>query len=392
MTVDVTVQSAQPEFAVAPTPGPGPAHPFQEVLAGVGPADLTPVADAVDYQWNLDGKPVKDFSGWGASYSPDPADVGKQLTVTVTARKAGYRVGRRTSAPGRDHLDDGPQTPVVSGLTAGTDAYTYEGYWGAGTTFTYRWFADGVQFGSDWIVIIPDSAIGKRLTVEVTGTRNGEQQTRTSPASDPVAGKVLTSASPVVTGAAYVGETLTGSTGTWTAGSLHVQVARRARRQRRHRTTYALTGSDVGKTITFEVSGTRSGYTPVTRTSVGKGPVAYRQLTTAAPSLTGTPEVGRTLTVTAGTWTTGTTFGYRWLADGSAISGATGTSYVLTSADVGRTVTVEVTGTKTNSPPRPARPRLGPVVAVAWAPKTPTFPAPRVGKLLTVAPATGAPA
>ena len=66
-----------------------------------------------------------------------------------------------------------------------------------------------------------------------------------------------------------------------------------------------------------------------------------------APRIDGTPETGRTLTAD----TTGITdadgledavFQYRWLADGAEITGATGSTYTLTSDDEGRAITVRV--------------------------------------------------
>lgn len=66
-----------------------------------------------------------------------------------------------------------------------------------------------------------------------------------------------------------------------------------------------------------------------------------------APQVAGTAVVGRTLTAKAGTWNTkGLTFGYQWLRDGKAISGATGSSLKLTAKDVGRRVSVRVTASK----------------------------------------------
>ncbi|WP_242086152.1 hypothetical protein [Microbacterium lacticum] len=49
----------------------------------------------------------------------------------------------------------------------------------------------------------------------------------------------------------------------------------------------------------------------------------------------------------AGTWTAGTTFTYQWLSDGKAISKATKSTYKLTTADAGKKITVKVTGRET---------------------------------------------
>ena len=71
---------------------------------------------------------------------------------------------------------------------------------------------------------------------------------------------------------------------------------------------------------------------------------------TGAPTISGTAQVGEDLTAS----TSGISdadgldnvdFAYQWLAGGSDISGATGSSYVLTSAEQGQTVQVRVTFT-----------------------------------------------
>ncbi|MFT3944992.1 MAG: hypothetical protein QM705_14370 [Ancrocorticia sp.] len=64
------------------------------------------------------------------------------------------------------------------------------------------------------------------------------------------------------------------------------------------------------------------------------------------PTINGTAQVGETLTVLPGDWINGTSLTYQWLRDGSVISGATKTSYTLTNADVGKRISVTVTGSK----------------------------------------------
>jgi hypothetical protein len=70
-------------------------------------------------------------------------------------------------------------------------------------------------------------------------------------------------------------------------------------------------------------------------------------LSASTPTISGTARVGHTLTAHPGTWTTGTSFTYRWYASGSRISGATHQTLVLTSHQKGKKIKVEVTGTKT---------------------------------------------
>lgn len=72
---------------------------------------------------------------------------------------------------------------------------------------------------------------------------------------------------------------------------------------------------------------------------------------TTAPTITGTPRVGETLTAQNGTWSNSpTAFQYQWQrcnAAGAAcanVAGAVQKTYLLTSADSGRTMRVRVTG------------------------------------------------
>ena len=71
---------------------------------------------------------------------------------------------------------------------------------------------------------------------------------------------------------------------------------------------------------------------------------------TGAPAITGTAQVGGTLTAdTSGIadedGLTNVSFTYQWLADGSEISGATSSTYTLTDSDEGRAIMVEVSFT-----------------------------------------------
>lgn len=58
---------------------------------------------------------------------------------------------------------------------------------------------------------------------------------------------------------------------------------------------------------------------------------------------------GQYLTVFPGYWGQGVTFSYKWYSNGVLIRGATSDKYLLTQADVGRTLRVEVTGSKSES-------------------------------------------
>lgn len=90
---------------------------------------------------------------------------------------------------------------------------------------------------------------------------------------------------------------------------------------------------------------------------------AYAPVNTVAPVLSGTASVGQTLSVTTGTWT-GTptpTYTYVWKADTTVISGATASTYVLTSGETGKTITVVVTATNEQAAVNATSNALGPV-------------------------------
>lgn len=83
-----------------------------------------------------------------------------------------------------------------------------------------------------------------------------------------------------------------------------------------------------------------------------RGKTAYRRaaaagangpVNSAAPMISGTTTVGQTLTASAGTWSNSPTLSYQWRRDGSAIAGATGSTYDLVAADQGATISVTET-------------------------------------------------
>lgn len=80
---------------------------------------------------------------------------------------------------------------------------------------------------------------------------------------------------------------------------------------------------------------------------LGGGGGAIAPVNTVAPVISGTLNVGQTLSVTDGTWT-GTApivYTYQWKRAGVNIALATNSTYLLVSADKGTSITCEVTAT-----------------------------------------------
>ena len=96
---------------------------------------------------------------------------------------------------------------------------------------------------------------------------------------------------------------------------------------------------------------------------------------TSAPTVTGTARVGETLTAdTSGIadadGLTNATFTYQWVAGGSDISGATGSTYTLTASDQGQTVQVRVSFTDDAGNEETLTSEVTAAVAAAPAPLT----------------------
>ncbi|PVZ54249.1 hypothetical protein C9424_15745, partial [Arthrobacter sp. H-02-3] len=116
---------------------------------------------------------------------------------------------------------------------------------------------------------------------------------------------------------------------------------------------------------------------------------------TPVPGISGTPQVGRTLTAVTGTWSpTPDVLGYQWFRSGTAITGATGKTYTLVAADLGKTITLKVTGSKAGYP---SATRTS-AATTAVTPGTLTAPVPtisgtaKVGSTLTAVPGIWGPA
>jgi len=266
----------------------------------------------------------------------------------------------------------GPQftsvsAPKISGtaqvektLTATTSA------WVPAPALAHQWYrveSDGTSSaitgatGTSYTLTAADR--GRKIKVRVVGTLAGYPTvTKYSALTATVAyGVFATTPTPTVTGTAQVEKTLTATPGTWSPdATLKYQWYRVASDGTSTSITgatsssYTLTSSDRGKKVKVRVSGYRSGYTTVRKYSALTSTVAYGVFTaTPTPTVTGTAQVGQKLTAAPGSWSPAATFKYQWYrvaSDGTStsITGATSSSYTLTSSDRGKKVKVRVSG------------------------------------------------
>ncbi|MFT4231526.1 MAG: hypothetical protein QM606_01940 [Leucobacter sp.] len=332
------------------------------IVGGAAKVGIEAKAEAVwaetgvdlSYQWLLDGAAIPNADG--ASYTPQPGDRERLLSVAVTASKPGYRSESSESAGVQvvdGELIAGAAT--LSGTAAvGMTLQARSGAWAPdGVALSYRWYRDGAVISgataSKYTLTVADR--GKRISVAITGTLFGYSTASTmSAATRAVAVGSLGSASPKISGSAVVGSTLKASAGSWKpAGVKHSYQWKRGGKAIVGATgaSYRLRAADGGKKITVTVTGSLAGYQTTSRTSAASSAVLKKLSASPKPKITGTAKVGSTLTAQAGSWKPQPVkLSYRWYRDGKAITGAAKSSYRLQAADGGAKITLRVTGSK----------------------------------------------
>ena len=116
--------------------------------------------------------------------------------------------------------------------------------------------------------------------------------------------------------------------------------------------SYTLTSSEQGKTIQVQVTFTDDADNQEILTSEATVAVAAKPNTapTGLPTINGTPQVDQTLTADTSNIAdedglTNVSYEYQWIAGGTDIDGANGSSYTLTASEQGQTIQVRVTFT-----------------------------------------------
>ena len=361
---------------------------------------LSPSDASVAYVWKRGDTQV----GAGATYTPTAADLNATLTVTATATKTAFSSATQTSAPSAA-VQPGTlttATPTITGTAAvGQTLSADTAGWGpSGVALTNQWYADGVAIpgatGST-LALTPDQ-LGKKIKVQVDATLAGYTDASAASAEvGPVALGTLTTAKPTIPGTPEVDEPLTGVPGDWGPSGVALTYQWFVAGQPVNdatTTTYTPTQADMGKAITFQVTGTLTGYTPATLISASTAGTAGN-LDAATPTITGAAQVAKPLAATAGTWTpSNTALAYQWNASGEPIPGANGTTYTPAPGDLGKQITVTVTGTLAGYAPDEAT--SAPTAAVApgeMSAGTPSITgSTMVGQVLSADPGTWTPA
>lgn len=327
----------------------------------------TPAPSAIQYRWYVDwnGAPVSTTS----TYVIKPEDQGKFLRVEVVVSKSGVASDVLPISFGRvmGNAFTTTRVPTITPATTpkvGTVLTASPGAWSpVFSAVSYQWYRGTTPIlgatASTYTATLDD--VGAGISVRTLGTKPGYLGVYQK--SSQLAATVLNTltaptsiVAPTVSGVKQPGGVLTAVPGTW--GPAPVGLVYQWKRGSTlipgaNTATYTLTSEDVGQSITVLVTGTKVGYTPVTRTSPAVTGItaAAAKLTGATPTISGSKTVGETLTASPGTWTSGAALAYQWFRDGKTIRGANQSTYVLTPADFGSTIRVQVRGTKESFDP-----------------------------------------
>ena len=311
-----------------------------------------------EYQWLANGQAIA--GAHDAQFTLTQAEVGKNLSVTVSYTDGFGGLESKTSAATAPvaNVNDAPGGNVtINGTTTQgqtlTAANTLTDLDGMGTV-SYQWQANGINISgaTDSAFALTQAQVGKAIRVVASYTDGlGRLESKTSAATATVANVNDAPAGAVtIAGTATQGQTLTVTNtladadgmGTvsyqWKANGMEINGATGS--------SYTLTQSQVGKTITVTASYTdKLGAAETVTSSATATVVNVNDAGTVAVSGKAIQKQVLTATVTDidGVPATGVT--YQWLANGVAISGAANKSMTLGQNQVGKTIAVKVSYT-----------------------------------------------
>ncbi len=307
------------------------------------------------------------------SYTVTAADVagGFAIRVEVTGTNAsGFATADSSTTAAAMGVPANSTPPSISGTPAqGQPLTASPGTWSNSPSFSYVWqdclgsscnASPTSTDSTSYTVTAADVAGGFAIRVEVTGTNASGFATADSSTTGVATGvPANTGGVPTITGTA-LGGTLTDVHGSWTnsptgytyqwlsctgSSASTCTVISGATAQ-----TYAVPAASDG--LGYEVEETASNVSGAGAAATSAVLIPPPPANTVLPAFTGTIAVGQVLTASTGTWTNSpTAYAYQWQRCSgtplacSAISGATFSTYTLTSADTGSTAVVQVTAT-----------------------------------------------
>ena len=271
--------------------------------------------------------------------------------------------------------------PTITGtLTQGQTLTASTGSWSRKpTSYAYQWQRCNASGGACVSIggataktyTLTSSEVGGTVRVVVTASNSSGSGVATSAATAVVQAPPTAPANtslPTIGGTLQDGQTLTAAPGSWT-GTAPIGYAYQWQRCNSDGTgcgaisgatasTYTATGADVGGTLAVAVTASNTAGSSTATSTVTTIVQPAPPLNTSLPTISGTAQDGQTLTASTGSWS-GTApigYAYQWLSCDTSgnncnqISGATASTYTLTSTDVGTTLRVQVTASNAAAP------------------------------------------
>jgi hypothetical protein len=316
-------------------------------------------AAKVTFQWKANGNAIRNATGGQLRVTNDLA--GKTISVVSTATLDGYTPTSKSSSAtvsiaALAAYTAAPNPTVAGSAKVGSTLTANVGAWKPGvTSSTVSWLRDGsaIPKATTNKYVLTPADMGKKISFSVTSsTRGFVTTTRTSLPTAAVVGLGFSAAPvPAIAGKAGIGQTLTAAAGTW--GPAPVTLTYQWLRSgvpipNATRPSYPVSASDVNRTLTVAVTGSRSGYAPLTQTSIATANIPPFVFTTVpSPTVSGTARVGQTLTAGIAGWVPAPSVtSYQWKRGGTAIPGGVSRTYVLTAQDAGQVITVTTNSAK----------------------------------------------
>jgi hypothetical protein len=349
----------------------------------VDPADSTPAQTSRAYQWFRNGVAVTGKTA--VSYTLTQADFGKTITVKATYKRAGFvsvakwaesstgeyvwSVLASPPLPVIKNVDDGGTIQVGSTLKAHLPTYTDSQYditlpdVEDGVRPKYQWYRNGVALAgktfATYVVVGADK--GQTLTVKVTAEHglnrlvsNVATSTGVKIGSATIAGSQNATVSVAPDGSGVLQATVNGITETPPVTKKYQWYRDGSAVVGKTTAAYTLSSADQGKDVWVRVTISKAAIGSTTYTTVVRDStrIDYSiSVDSSAPPFLWAPsaQVGNTMGVydlnyeTKDGFVVSPNITYQWLRNGSAIPGATASTYKLAAADYATTTGVKMT-------------------------------------------------
>src|SRR4029077_9734347 len=299
--------------------------------------------NGVTYQWFSSADGFSNPIGTGATYVVREGDEGAKIEVVATTTNDNGITISKTSLATAAVLDAAPTvtTPLISGTAQESQTLSASASSGQSDNgVTYQWFnsADGFTnpIGTGSTYVVQEGDEGAQIEVVATTTNdNGVTIAKTSAATSAVLDAAPTVTTPLISGNAQEGQTLSASA---SSGQSDNRVTYQWFSSTDGFTnaigtgaTYVVREGDEGAQIEVVATTTNDNGVTIAKTSAATSAVLDAAPTVTTPLISGTAQEGQTLSASASSGQSDNGVTYQWFssADGFTNAIGTGSTYVV---------------------------------------------------------------